>query len=84
VHYFPILLFSRLTRGRSKVVHNIKSLLAYFLISNSKTFALQTVRWMPSNCAYHVVVSGLGLTRLEREPWSFWKARVLELDEVRV
>ena len=39
------------------------------------------MRWMPSNCAYHVV-SGLGLTRLEREPWSFWKARVLELDEV--
>ena len=30
-----------------------------------------------------MVVSGLGLTR-EREPWSFWKARVLELDEVRI
>ena len=29
----------------------------------------------------HMVVSRLGLTR-GREPWIFWKAWVLELDEV--
>ena len=53
-------------------------------LTNDMKRTSPTVRWMPSNCGAYHVVSGLGLTRLERKPWSFWKARVLDMKWMRL